>query len=404
MKKMFDFNRQIIRRGTNSVKYDLCDKIFGNPDVLPLWVADMDFASPEPVLKAMKKRMGHPVLGYTFRNDSYYDAVIQWMKIRHNWDIQRDWISFSPGVVSGLAVAIQAFTQPGDQVIIQTPVYTPFYSVVKDQGRELIFNKLLYKDGKAYIDFKNLEQIISPKTKILILCNPHNPCGRVWTLEELKTLGDFCLRNNILVFSDEIHSDLVFAPVKHVPYASVSEDMALHSISFFSPSKTFNLAGLSTSYLIVPDHLKFNKFQKLTETLHLYNGNIFGNIALEAAYNQCIPWLEELLLYLKGNIDFVTEFLQQQIPVVFPYKTEATYLMWLDFNNLGLQDMDLHHFIIHKAGLGLSKGSDYGPGGEGFMRLNVACPRETLEKALYLLLKALRDAKLQVKENGDKMA
>lgn len=390
MKKSFDFDHPINRVGTNSVKYDLREKIFGHPDVLPLWVADMDFASPEPVLNAIKERMEHPVLGYTFRDNSYYDAVIQWMKIRHNWKIQRNWISFSPGVVSGLACAIQAFTQPGDQVIIQTPVYTPFFSVVKDQGRELLCNKLIFKNGHAYIDFENLEQIVSPKTKLMILCNPHNPCGRVWTMEELKTLGDFCLRHNILVFSDEIHSDLVFAPAKHVPFASFSEALALNSISFFSPSKTFNLAGLSTSYLVIPDDSKFKKFQDLTETLHLYNGNIFGNIALEAAYNQCTSWLEELLLYLEGNIGFTTKFLQQQIPAIVPFKMEATYLMWLDFKSLGMKDADLHHFLIHKAGLGLSKGSDYGAGGEGFMRLNVACPRETLERALQLLAKAIR--------------
>ncbi|MFW5821253.1 MAG: MalY/PatB family protein [Bacteroidota bacterium] len=384
----YDFDKITRRENTNSVKYDLREEYFGKADVLPMWVADMDFETPGFIRSAIIKRAMHPIYGYTVRKDSFFDSIISWMKKMHDWKVEKDWISFSPGIVPALNMCILAFTKPGDKIMIQPPVYFPFFRAVKDHGRILTENVLLYKNGKYEIDFADFEK----KAKDLsafILCHPHNPVGRVWNYEELKKIVSICKKNNVLILSDEIHSDLILPGNRHIPLLNIAgaEDI---SISMYAPSKTFNLAGLSTSFLIIPDKNLKLKYDRVIDNLHMGMGNIFGNVALEAAYDHGEEWLEQLLDYIQENIDYLRDFLKNRIPEVKCIEPEATYLVWLDFNSLGMDDRELKDFIIHKAGLGLNHGPVFGKGGEGFQRINVASPRELLKKALLKLEEAIK--------------
>jgi cystathionine beta-lyase len=390
---LYNFNKIIPRENTDCVKYDLRKAFFGKEDVLPLWVADMDFETPDFIREAVLKRASHPVYGYTFRGDSFSNSIVQWMKKRHNWEIKKEWVAFSPGVVPALNMAVLAFTEPGDKIIVQPPVYFPFFTAVKNHGRELVYNELFEKNGRYSMDFDDLEQRIDDKTRMLLLCHPHNPVGKLWSKEELETLVEICSRKNILIVSDEIHSDLILNGNVHVPLATISQKAADISLTCIAPSKTFNLAGLGTSALIIPNEIHKKTYEKILDDLHIGMGNLFGIVALEAAYDHGEDWLGQLLDYLNGNLAILNEFFINRIPQIKVIQPEATYLVWLDFRALGLKGKELKEFVIQKAGIGLNDGPSFGPGGDGFQRINIASPREVLMQALERLEKAVRDLK-----------
>lgn len=381
----YNFDSIIDREGSNSVKYDLRSAIFGKPDVIPMWVADMDFETPEFIRNAVIARANHPVYGYTFKPESYYQAIIHWLQRRHGWAVHPDWISFSPGVVPALNLAVLAVTQPNDKVIIQTPVYYPFTSAVKHHQRELLINQLILNDQQYTINYELLEQQ-AKEASLLILCNPHNPVGRAWSKQELEKVADICIRNKVIVLSDEIHSDLVLPGFTHQVFADLSPEAAKITITAHAPSKTFNLAGLSTSSVIISDDSLRRKFRHTLEGMHIELGNLFGITASTAAFAKGDAWLEELLVYISDNIRFASDLISAKLPWAQLVQTQATYMMWVDFSASGLSDEQLKQHFIQKAGLGLSPGFEFGPGGEGFMRINVACPRSILVKSLGQLV------------------
>ncbi len=386
----YDFDKIIDRRNSNSAKWDNVEHLFGSKDVLPMWVADMDFDAPAPVIEALQKRAGEGIYGYLKRPDSYYDAVIDWVKRRHGWNIDREWITFSPGVVCGISVAILALSQQGDEIITQPPVYYPFFRIIKNNGRQLVYNPLSLVDGRYRMDFDDLQEKAGPRAKMMILCNPHNPVGRVWERDDLERVGEFCLENKIILISDEIHSDLVFEGHAHVPTASISEDISQNTITCMAPSKTFNLAGLKSSAIIIPNKDIRRSFDLMLENISIRMDNIFGAVALESAYRYGEEWLEQLLEYLAGNLKFTRDFLDKKIPGIKAMDLEGTYLLWLDCQGLGLTDEALKELMDKEAMVGLDEGPMFGPGGEGFQRMNIACPRATLEEGLRRIEKAVK--------------
>jgi cystathionine beta-lyase len=391
---IMDFNKVIDRSGTNALKFEFRERLFGTEDVIPLWVADMDFAAPDAVVEAIKRRADHPLYGYTSRDEAFYEAIVHWQRERHNWAICHDWVEYMPGVVPTLILAIKAFSDPGDKVVIQPPVYPPFFDVIKDHGRLIEENPLINTDEGYRINFEQFEEITAASNvKMFILCNPHNPVGRVWTKDELTKLGDICLKNNVLIVSDEIHADLVHHGHKHIPLMSLTEELANNSVTCMAPSKTFNIAGLNTSYIVAPNSKILKAMQKELQIYHLFTGNMFGAEALKAAYNYGKPWLDELLQYIEGNIDCVMGFIETNMPEVKVHKPDATYLMWLDFSAWGMSSVELQKFIIKEARLGLNYGPAFGKEGEGFQRLNVASSRNVLNEALNRLLEARNELK-----------
>jgi cystathionine beta-lyase len=381
----FDFDEIIDRAGSGSYKYDYRSRVFGRGDVIPLWVADMDFSAPEAVVSAMEKRLSHHVFGYPVRPDTFFDSIIAWMRKRHGWDIARDWIVFSPGVVPALNFCIQALTAPGDGVIVQPPVYHLFFSAVLDHGRTLLHNELVSINGRYSMDFDGLEYLMRRGARMMFLCSPHNPVGRCWTPGELGTVAALCKRYGVILVSDEIHSDLVFPGCRHVPIASFPGEDPSGIITCVSPSKTFNLAGLSTAAVIIPDPGLRKEYRRVINSFHLSGGNIFGDCALEAAYSHGEEWLEALLDYLGANRDFAVRYINENAPGISVTAPEATFLLWLNCGELGLAADQLRKFFVDKAGVGLSDGTIFGPGGNAFQRLNIACPRSVLENALELI-------------------
>ncbi len=386
----YNFDEPVSRQGTNCVKYDLRSEVFGDASVIPMWVADMDFKTPPFIIEALKKRLEHEILGYTVRGELYFSSILDWLKKRYGWTIEKEWISFSPGIVPALNICTLAYTNPGDKIIVQPPVYFPFFTAVKDHGRKLLFNKLLERKGRYYFDLKDLRRKAERGAKILIISNPHNPVGRAWEPEELKELAAVCIENNILIISDEIHSDLVLPGYKHTPLASLSEEIAEITLTCIAPSKTFNLAGLSTSSMIISDKKIREKFNKKIESLHITGGNIFGTEASIASYLYGEEWLNQLLKYLQANIEYVIDRLGKPGSKIRAITPEATYMIWLDCKELGMEPADLNKFFIDKAGVGMNEGSVFGPGGKGFMRMNLACPRKTIETALNNIEKAIQ--------------
>ncbi len=384
-----DFDCVTDRTGSNSIKWDRRDKVFGRADVIPLWVADMDFETPEFIRERIAKRLEHPILGYTYRSEEFSGSFIGWTSRRHNWKPEHRWITFMPGIVAAVSVSVLAFTQPGDEVIIQPPVYHPFYFCVEGHGRKLVLNHLIHRDGRFYMDFDLLRKQITPKTRMIILSSPHNPGGTVWTPEELSELVSICKERDLWIVSDEIHSDLVFKPNVHTPIIKVAGDYLYRILLAMAPSKTFNLAGMSSSVVVIPDVKNRKQYEDLVHTLHVGLGNIFGFEALYAAYEEGDQWLDQLLVYLQGNRDFIHSFIGSELPQVDMMIPEATYMTWLDFRKLGLKSDELEQFIIHTAGLGLNTGTQFGPGGEGFMRLNFACQRSLLEQSMNQLKSAI---------------
>lgn len=388
--KKYNFDEIINREGTHSIKYALREKLFGNKDALPLWVADMDFRTPDFVMDAIRERASHEVLGYTIRPESFYESIINWNRRKHGWEIKREWISYSPGVVPAVNMAIMAFSKPGDKVIVQPPVYHPFFHAIRNNDREVLENPLKLNNGRFEMDFDDLESKIDDRTSMILLSSPHNPGGTVWHAEELRRLGDICRKHGIIIISDEIHADLVLYDNKHTPLASISPEIADITVTAMAPSKTFNLAALATSYVVATNPELLKKFNKVLEQVHVYMGNVFGTVALEAAYNHGSEWLEQLLDYLEDNIDFVDEYVKKNIPGVEVIIPEATYLVMLDFRKLGLDNKSLKDLMIHKAGVAMNDGASFGKEGDGFQRMNVACPRSVLEEGLQKIEKAVR--------------
>ena len=379
---MWNFDEPAKREGTNCIKYDLREKTFGDKDVIPMWVADMDFNTPDFVVKSLQDRLNHEIYGYSFRPPEYYLSIIDWLVCRHNWKVEKEWISFCPGIVPALNFCTLAFTQPGDNIIVQPPVYFPFFSAAESHDRKLIYNRLTESDGKWVMDYDSLIAGIDGKTKMIIISNPHNPIGRVWTRDELNKLADICLKNNILILSDEIHCDLVLPGFNHTPFAKLSEKIAENTITCIAPSKTFNLAGLSTSSVIISNPVLRKSFNRIVENLHIGSGNIFGTTASIAAYSHGHKWLDALLDYIDHNIEFVEDYCRKMIPEIIPVQPEATYMIWLDCRKFGMTGKELQNFFVKKAGVGMNEGSTFGPGGEGFMRMNLATTRQTVIKAM----------------------
>lgn len=381
------FDKIYYRSGTYSVKYDERASKFGEKNVLPLWVADMDLPAPKCVTDALIKRASHPIYGYTTYPDRFFDAIIDWLSKQHSWDVKKEDIVPIPGVVPALNFLISSLSKDGDSVLIQPPVYPPFFKAAKNHKRKLLTNPLLYKDGKYSIDFDDFRKK-TKEAKIFILCSPHNPVGRVWTKDELEKMAKICLENNCLIISDEIHSDIVYKPNRHIPTASLSKEVLDITITLNAPSKTFNIAGLNTAYAVIKNDSIKRAFKKELDRYSLNMGNIFGIEALISAYECGGEWLDELLDYLKGNIDYVTNFLKNEIKEIKPIKPQATFLIWLDCKDMGLSDEELKNFFIKRAKLGLNSGIEFGKEGSGFMRLNIGCHREMLKKAMEQLKKA----------------
>jgi len=390
MHTSYNFDEIIDRQNTNSYKYDFRGKLFGDETVTPLWVADMDFRTPDFVINAIKSRLKHDILGYTYIPDSTYQSVIDWVQTQHQWKIEKEWISFTPGVVPAFNIALLAFTNPGDKVIIQPPVYHPFFYAINDHNRQLVRNPLQLKNGRYFMNFDQLESQIDEQTKMLILCSPHNPTGNVWKKEELKTLADICIKNNILIISDEIHADIVHRGNKHIPLASVSPEIADHVITLMAASKTFNFAGLSTSFFIAPNKEIFDRFKQALAKLHISDCNIFGPLATEAAFKYGHKWHQDLLSYLEGNIHLAENFINNELSNIELIKPEATFLLWFDFRKVGTNDKSIKKILVEKAKVGLSEGSIFGEEGTGFQRINIGCPRSILQQSLERIKIALQ--------------
>lgn len=391
----YNFNEIHDRTNSNCLKWDGIEERFdiSSENLLPLWVADMDFKAPNCILDSISKKNQHGIFGYSGDFNSYYDAIILWMKKRHQWDIKKDWIVYTPGVVCALNIIVKTFTNPGDKVIIQSPVYPPFSKSIENNKCEVIDNPLVFDGNNYTMDFENLKSQIDEKVKLLILCSPHNPVGRVWTKSELQKLGDICLKNNIIVVSDEIHNDLILNDNEHTSFALVNEDFAQNSIICTAPSKTFNIAGLQTSNIIIKNKKLRDQFLITRESCGISKPNTFGMEALKAAYTQGDDWLNHLLIYLNENLNFLIDYINKYIPKIKVVKPQATYLVWLNCNGLNLSDEALENFIIKDCNLLLNQGYTYGNKGSGFVRINIACPLSVLKEALIRLKNAV-DEKL----------
>ncbi len=386
----YNFNKAVDRTGTDCIKWDFLEAFFGKKDLHAMWVADMDFETPPEILNSIKQRASHSVFGYTAKPEEFYSAVIGWFKTRYNWEIEKDWIVATPGVVPALNLALQEFTEKGDSIITQPPVYFPFKDSVEINERILLENELVLRNGHYEINWQDLEKK-AESAKMILFCSPHNPVSRVWTAQELEKFGDICERNDLLIFSDEIHADIVFKPNTHIPTARLSKTLADRTISAFATSKTFNLAGLQLSINIIPNDEIRRRFKLTLERLHLNMSNIFGITATTAAYENGAAWLDELLPYLWKNYLTVHAYLEKNIPQITVIKPDGTFLLWLDCRKLGLSDEDLAAFFVQKAGLALTNGIMFGPGGSGFMRMNIGCPEQSVIHGLERLKKAISD-------------
>lgn len=386
-----NFNIVVNRKNTNCLKYDFAVRRGRPENVLPLWVADMDFKVAPEITQAIEKRVAHGIFGYSEVKEEYFEAVSAWMEQKHGWHVKEDWLVKTPGVVFALAMAVQAFTEPGDAVIIQQPVYYPFSEVIADNGRRIVDNTLELKEGgKYHINFEDFEQKVKENhVKLFLLCSPHNPVGRVWTKEELKKIAAICRKYDVIVVSDEIHEDFVFNG-KHQVFADLSEDAKNRTITCTAPSKTFNLAGLQVSNIWIANPELREKFKKQIAAAGYSQLNTLGLTACEAAYRYGGEWHAELLGYLKSNLNFLREFLQTRLPEVKLIEPEGTYLVWLDFGSLGLTEEQREELLTKKAGIWLDSGAIFGAAGEGFERINIACPRSILKDALERIERAVR--------------
>lgn len=384
----YNFDEVVCRKHTDALKLEALAPRWGRTDLLPMWVADMDFKTPPFIVEVMKKRMECEVFGYTVKPESWYEAIISWQKRRHKWTITKEMISFVPGVVPALAMAVQAFTQPGEKVMIQQPVYNPFAQVIRNNHRELVNCPLELKDGQYHINFKLFEKKIKG-CKLFLFCHPHNPGGRVWTGEELEKVATICAQNNVIIVADEIHADLTLLPYEHIPFASVSEEAKQNSVVFASPSKAFNMAGLATSYAVIANPTLRRRFESYVEGNELAAGNVFAFNTVVAAYNKGEEWLQQMLTYVQGNIDEVVSYIKENIPQLKVIIPQASYLVFIDFSALQLNQKDIVALCTNRAHLALNDGSIYGEEGNGYMRINLACPRSVVRQALAQLKDAI---------------
>lgn len=389
--QIYDFDKPVDRRGTGSLKYDALQERYGDPRLLPLWVADMDFETPPFITDALRRRLDHSLFGYTVEPPEYFDSIIKWISDRHGWDVKRDWLSFIPGVVKGIGMAVNVFVKEDEKVIIQPPVYHPFRLTPLGNKRKVVMNPLKRNsDGSYSMDFDNLAAVADDKCRMLILSNPHNPAGIVWDRDTLARLARFCHSRNIIVISDEIHCDMALWGNRHIPFATVSEEAAACSITFGAPSKTFNIAGIVSSYSIIPDDRLRARFHEWLAANEFNEPTLFAPIATIAAFSQeGEQWRNQMLRYVEGNIGFIADYCRENIPEIVPLRPQASFLVWLDCRRLGLDHDGLTSLFVKEAGLALNDGEMFGPGGEGFMRLNAATRRAVLEEALDRLRSAV---------------
>lgn len=383
------FDEIIDRSQTHSFKWGKTKELFGEDDLLPMWVADMDFRPPTAVTEAFAKRIEHGIYGYTFVPDTTYHAIEQWAKRRYYWEIDKEWLSFSQSVVPAISTAIQAYTKPGDKVMLQSPIYAPFFEMIEKNDRMIVNCPLKLVNNKYEMDFDHFEACLKDGVKLFLLCNPHNPGGRVWTKRELQKIGELCVKYDCLIFSDDIHADLVFTPHQYVPIASLSETFQSHVVTCISPSKTFNLAGLNAAVVICKDRKLKKQFDEVQRKQGFFSLGTFGLIGMEAAYTEGEEWLIQLLNYLQDNINITEQFLKNNLPNIHMIEPQGTYLLWLDCRKLNLTDTKLTELLLKKGKLALEPGVKYGPGGEGFVRMNIACPRDLLLEGLNRLELAL---------------
>ena len=378
----FDFDKIIERKGSSCVKWDGMEKFLGAGEALPMWVADMDFLTPGYITEAIIKRANHGIFGYALRDEGYFTSLMSWLERRHQWKVERDWITFCPGVVPAVNMAVLAYTDPGEKIIVQPPVYFPFFTAVTDHNRTLVYNNTEMRNGRLCMDFENLETLAKDGAKMLIISNPHNPGGSVWTKEELTQMAEICLKYEIFIISDEIHCDLIYKPFKHIPVAGLSKEISLQTFTTVAPSKTFNLSGLATSSVIIENESLRKKFNDQVNHMHIGGGNIFGNIASEEAYLHGDTFVDELMDYLAKNVKILEKYVAEYLPKIKVIRPESTFLVWLDCRETNMNDDDLNKFFLHKAKVGMNPGIMFGTGGEGFMRMNIGCPATTLIKGL----------------------
>ncbi|WP_337098440.1 MalY/PatB family protein [Paenibacillus sp. YIM B09110] len=386
----YQFDQIVNRKNTRSFKWDHAETMFGAKDLLPLWVADMDFLTVPAITQRLVERAQLGSYGYSVRTDSYHEAIVSWYRRRHEWTIQNDWIVDSPSVVTSLSLAVQLFSEPGDTVVIQTPVYYPFYEVIRGNDRVVGASSLRVVNNRYEMDFDGMEAMFQAGAKLLLLCSPHNPGGRVWNEDELRRLGDLCLRYGVTVVSDEIHADLVHSGNLHTPFASLSQELADITITCLSATKTFNLPGLHTSFMVISNASSRRRMDQRLKLLGLRNANHFAEDAVETAFNEGEAWLDELLVYIEGNIAFASQYLAQHLPQVKTMMPDATYLLWVDCRSLGLDSRGLKELMFHQAKVAFNEGSGFGEDGAGWLRINLACPRSLLAQALEQFCEAAR--------------
>ncbi len=386
----YNFDKIIDRRGTNALKVDVLKERYGRDDLLPLWVADMDFETPPFVVDALKERMEHPIFGYTVEPADYRPAIIDWIASHHGWQVKKEWLSYIPGIIKGVGMAINVFVKADEKVIIQPPVYHPFRLTPLGNKREVVYNPLKENsDGSYSMDFDNLEAVVDDKCRMLILANPHNPAGILWDKETLARLAAFCRKHDIIVLSDEIHCDMALWGKRHIPFATVSEDAARCSITFGAPSKTFNIAGIVSSYSIIPNGDLRNRLYSWMRANEFEEPTVFAPIATIAAFRKGEEWRKEMLAYVEDNIKFVETYCKEHLPAIKPLRPEASFLVWLNCRALHLNHEELVSLFVDEAHLALNDGEIFGQGGEGFMRLNVGSPRALLRRGLEQLEAAI---------------
>ena len=388
----YDFDEIVPRKDTDCVKYDNVKEIFGTDDIIPMWVADMDWKTPPFIIDAMRKQLDHGVLGYSILSNRWKPAILSWASRHYGWEVKPEEIAFVGGIVPAIAFALQCFTKADDKVLIQPPVYHPYHNVTIELGRTLVTNPLKRVNGQLEIDFEDFEEKVK-ECKLFLLCNPHNPCGRVWSKEELQRMCDICVKNNVLVISDEIHCDMTLKGYKHTPFATVGEDAKNNSITFMAASKTFNIAGLKSSYHIIQNEEIRNQYNEFLRKSELDSAHILATLPVAVAYEEGDEWLEQMLEYVDANIDYMEEYLKRYMPKLGMIRPQASYLVFLDARGLGMPHDKMVEFFIREAKVGMNDGAMFGQGGEGFMRMNLGCPRATLKQALN-----------QIKEAYDKIA
>ncbi len=380
----YNFDEIIDRRNSNSIKWDATKTFFGEEDVLPMWVADMDFRTPPFIIDSIENQLRKAILGYTFAGEEWYSSIIQWLKHRHNWEVSKSSLTFVPGIVRGQAHILQCFTDVNDKVMVMSPVYHPFFQVTTQLQRQVVFSSLCIENNQINIDFQRFEKDVKG-CKMLILCNPHNPGGRVWNKEELQKIAQICYKNNVLVISDEIHADLTLQGYKHHPFANVSEEASKIAITLMAPSKTFNMPGVSSSFAVVEDNVLNKRFQTFMQAGEFNHGNMFAYASATAAYTQGEDWLNQLLQYLQENIDYTERFLKTELHYISMIRPQASFLIFLNCKELNLEQSELEKLFLNEAHLALNSGTMFGVEGTGFMRLNIGCPRAILQKALEQL-------------------